>query len=276
MANVLHTVISLECMAVIHRNRHSTVAHILHSDFSAVAEQSQGTFSLFNLIAEMVTVMGCEATPTDSKFGKNHPYQAPVVSQSTRFSFHPEALLRQWQLARETHPEVKPVILGPLTFLALAHTQDDSDPLLLLDQLIPFYSELLELFAEDGAQWVQIDEPILVTELPLAWKTAFEQSYHTLKANRPNILLATYLGALKDNLQLACNLPVAGLHVDVTSDRSELNRVIDWLPIHKVLSLAPVRSAESSGADAVAERSGWLRPLADKLGERLWLASACR
>ena len=256
------------------------MAHILHSDFSAGSHQLQGAFSLSNLVGEMAAVMGCEVASSDLRFGEDHPYQAPVVGKNTQFSFNPGVLLQQWRQDKASNSEVKPAILGPLTFLALAENEDGSDPLSLLDQLIPLYSELLELFAAEGAEWVQIDEPILVTELSLAWKIAFEQSYHTLKANRPNILLATYFGALKDNLQLACNLPVAGLHLDVAADRSELNRVIDWLPIHKVLSLAVIAGAESPETEkarsAGAERCGWLQSLADKLGERLWLASACR
>ena len=58
-------------------------------------------------------------------------------------------------------------------------------------------------------QWVQIDEPILVTELDADWRHAFTTAYHQLKSCRVKLLLATYFGQLQDNAYLAANLPVA-------------------------------------------------------------------
>jgi 5-methyltetrahydropteroyltriglutamate--homocysteine methyltransferase len=69
-------------------------------------------------------------------------------------------------------------------------------------------------------EWVQIDEPILVTELDADWQHAFNTAYHQLKScKRPKLLLATYFGPLQDNKYLAANLPVAGLHVDAVHGR---------------------------------------------------------
>ena len=74
-----------------------------------------------------------------------------------------------------------------------------------------------------GAEWVQIDEPVLVTELDAAWTHAFNLAYHHLKSCRVKLLLATYFGALQENLHLAANLPVAGLHVDTINAGSEVH-----------------------------------------------------
>jgi len=209
-------------------------------------------------------------------FDTNYHYIVPEVTANTVFSLNPERILSQLAEAQIQLglAKVKPVIIGPVTYLWLSKAKDGSDPLALLDQLLPLYSTLLEQLSDAGAEWVQIDEPVLVTELDAEWKLAFEHAYHTLKANRPNLLLATYFGTLEDNLQLVCNLPVAGLHIDGVRGRKEVTKVVDWLPAHKVLSIGVVdgRNIWKTDLNRVLD---WLEPIAVKLGERLWLAPSC-
>lgn len=57
------------------------------------------------------------------------------------------------------------MIIGPVTYLAIGKSKDGSARLDLLERLLPVYAELLDLLAVHGAEWVQIDEPLLVTEL---------------------------------------------------------------------------------------------------------------
>jgi 5-methyltetrahydropteroyltriglutamate--homocysteine methyltransferase len=136
------------------------------------------------------------------------------------------------------------------------------------------YARLLETLADAGAEWVQIDEPALVTDLDANWRYAFNLAYHQLKSSRPKLLLATYFGELRSNLQLACELPVAGIHLDAVSAPQEVSRVADWLPTHKVLSLGVINGRNVWKAD-LNTLLDWLEPLHAKLGERLWLAPSC-
>lgn len=211
-------------------------------------------------------------------FDTNYHYIVPEITADTRFTLNPTRLLNQLSEA-QAHADLKPgqakpVIIGPVTYLWLSKSKDGTDRLTLLDQLLPLYSALLEQLAEAGAQWVQIDEPILTTELSAEWKQAFETAYHTLKANRPQLLLATYFGTLQDNLQLVCNLPVAGLHVDAVRGRDEITRIVDWLPSHKILSVGAIDGRNIWKTDLNATLD-WLEPIAAKLGERLWVAPSC-
>ncbi len=89
-------------------------------------------------------------------------------------------------------------------------------------------------------EWVQVDEPILVTELDADWQHALNTAYHQLKKSKVKILLASYFGPLLDNKYLAANLPVAGLHVDATQDPGDVRQLIGLLPAHKVLSLGVI------------------------------------
>ncbi|WP_029652507.1 5-methyltetrahydropteroyltriglutamate--homocysteine S-methyltransferase [Marinobacter daepoensis] len=207
-------------------------------------------------------------------FDTNYHYIVPEVTAGTTFALNADRLLGQLAEAQAAGVPAKPVIIGPVTYLWLSKEKDDSNRLDLLSALLPVYSQLLEKLADAGAEWVQIDEPALVMELDADWKHAFETAYHTLKANRPKLLLATYFGTLQENLQLACNLPVAGLHVDAVRGREEVAKVVDWLPQHKVLSVGVIdgRNIWKTHLNGVLE---WLNPIAGKLGERLWLAPSC-
>ncbi|KAA5736492.1 5-methyltetrahydropteroyltriglutamate--homocysteine S-methyltransferase, partial [Klebsiella pneumoniae] len=79
------------------------------------------------------------------------------------------------------------------------------DRLDLLDRLLPLYGQILRRLAGQGVEWVQIDEPILVLDLPQAWKNAFERAYNLLQGEPLKKLVATYFGGLEDNLGLAAN-----------------------------------------------------------------------
>ncbi|HET8801801.1 MAG TPA: 5-methyltetrahydropteroyltriglutamate--homocysteine S-methyltransferase [Marinobacter sp.] len=217
---------------------------------------------------------GVQAGEMTKWFDTNYHYIVPEFAADTHFSLHPERLLSQIQEARAQGLTPKPVIIGPVTYLWLGKTKDDSDRLALLDRLLPVYSELLNLLADNGVEWVQVDEPALVTELNGAWRHAFSLAYHQLKTSAPSLLLTTYFGELRENLQLACELPVAGLHLDAISAGNEVARVADWLPAHKRLSLGVIngRNIWKTNLNGTLD---WLEPIHEKLGDRLWLAPSC-
>lgn len=207
-------------------------------------------------------------------FDTNYHYIVPEFHEGTEFHLNAQRILQQVAEAQSQGHAIKPVIIGPLSYLWLGKSNDNGHKLALLDRLLPAYGELLNQLAKAGVTWVQIDEPILVTDLESEWKQAFLQAYHALKTNRINILIATYFGALQDNLQLACELPVQGLHVDAVRAPQEVERVVDWLPTHKVLSLGIIdgRNIWKSDLNTILD---WLEPIAQKLKDRLWIAPSC-
>ncbi len=207
-------------------------------------------------------------------FDTNYHYIVPEFTADTAFRLDASRLLEQTAEARAQGLRVKPVIVGPVTYLALGKAKDGSNRLALLPRLLKAYAELLEIFAAQGVEWVQIDEPILATELGADWRHAFETAYHQLKSSRVKLLLATYFGQLAENRYLAANLPVAGLHVDAVNGRDDLLPLIDHLPVHKVLSLGVIngRNVWKTDLNAVLD---WLEPLSERLGDRLWIAPSC-
>lgn len=217
---------------------------------------------------------GVDAGEMTKWFDTNYHYIVPEFTAATRFKLDASRLLEQLAEAKARSVKAKPVIIGPVTYLALGKAKDSSDKLSLLEHLLPVYTELLEALADAGAEWVQIDEPILVTELDAGWQHAFNIAYHTLKASRPKLLLTTYFGRLLENLHLAANLPVAGLHVDAINGRDDIQPLLGLLPAHKVLSLGVIngRNIWKTDLNAVLD---WLEPIAERLGDRLWIAPSC-
>ncbi|HKU45139.1 MAG TPA: hypothetical protein VJR89_43565, partial [Polyangiales bacterium] len=173
-------------------------------------------------------------------FDTNYHYIVPELDRDTTFTLDASRLLEQLDEARALSLEPKPVILGPVTYLWLGKASDDSDPLALLPRLLPVYAELLAELAARGANWVQIDEPILATDLDPAWQDAFETAYAVLDSGRVELLLATYFGPLGENLPLVARLPVQGLHLDVSHSHAEVARVLKLLPAECVLSLGVI------------------------------------
>jgi 5-methyltetrahydropteroyltriglutamate--homocysteine methyltransferase len=207
-------------------------------------------------------------------FDTNYHYIVPEFTAATRFKLDASRLLQQLAEARAQNVKAKPVIIGPVTYLAIGKSKDDCSQLTLLPQLLQVYTELLETLAAQGVEWVQIDEPILVTELDADWQHAFNLAYHQLKSCRVKLLVATYFGQLADNQYLAANLPVAGLHVDAINARSEIVPLIGMLPAHKVLSVGVINGRNIWKTDLNATLD-WLEPIAERLGDSLWLAPSC-
>ncbi len=207
-------------------------------------------------------------------FDTNYHYIVPEFDSATRFSLNATRLLEQIRQARQFHRQIKPVIIGPVTYLWLGKSKDGSDKLELLDDLLAAYAQLFQSLQQAGVEWVQIDEPVLVMELSEAWKYALRKAYFQLQASPLKLMLTTYFGQLQDNLQLACELPVAGLHLDAISAQDEVAKVIDWLPSHKILSLGVVNGRNVWKTDLTATLD-WLEPVAARLQDRLWLAPSC-
>ncbi|VWB95990.1 5-methyltetrahydropteroyltriglutamate--homocysteine methyltransferase [Burkholderia lata] len=207
-------------------------------------------------------------------FDTNYHYIVPEFHVDTNFSLDPSRLLQQLAEALAQGVAAKPVILGPVTYLWLGKAKDDSDRLALLPKLLPVYGALLDTLTAQGVEWVQIDEPILVTELDAEWQQAFKTAYAALETRRIKVLLATYFGQLQDNLALASSLPVDGLHVDAINARGEVDALVRELPAERVLSVGAINGRNIWKTDLNATLD-WLEPLAKQLGERLWLAPSC-
>ncbi len=221
---------------------------------------------------------GGQAQEMTKWFDTNYHYLVPEFSVDQRFQLSWSQLFEEVEEAQALGHAIKPVLVGPLTYLWLGKLKGEDaerfDKLELLERLLPVYGEVLDRLAAQGVEWVQIDEPILALDLPQDWKNAFERAYNLLQRAPLKKLVATYFGGLEDNLSLAAALPVDGLHIDLVRAPEQYPLILDWLPTYKVLSLGLVngRNVWRCNLEKALELA---RHAAERLGDRLWLAPSC-
>ncbi|XXF10039.1 5-methyltetrahydropteroyltriglutamate--homocysteine S-methyltransferase [Pseudomonas sp. D2-3] len=210
-------------------------------------------------------------------FDTNYHYLVPEFTADQQFALSWEQLFEEVAEAHALGHSVKPVVIGPLTYLWLGKLKGEAqgfDKLELLERLLPLYGQIFQRLAEQGVEWVQIDEPILVLDLPQDWKNAFERAYNSLQREPLKKLIATYFGGLEDNLGLAANLPVDGLHIDLVRAPEQYPTIVDRLPAYKVLSLGVVNGRNVWRCD-LEKALAVIAHAHSRLGERLWVAPSC-
>ncbi len=221
---------------------------------------------------------GGQAQEMTKWFDTNYHYLVPEFTVDQQFQLSWSQLFEEVEEAQALGHTIKPVLVGPLTYLWLGKLKGEAaerfDKLELLERLLPVYGEVLDRLAAQGVEWVQIDEPILALDLPQDWKNAFERAYNLLQRAPLKKLVATYFGGLEDNLSLAAALPVDGLHIDLVRAPEQYPLILDWLPTYKVLSLGLVNGRNVWRCD-LEKALKVARHAAERLGDRLWLAPSC-
>ena len=218
----------------------------------------------------------CEMTKW---FDTNYHYIVPEITPGQSFRIARECLFEQIEEAKALGHRVKPVIPGPLTWLWLGKGDAyeglaDTGKLALLDTLLPVYEQVLARFKAQGVEWVQIDEPILVLDLPQAWQDAFRCVYQGLNQSGLKLLLATYFDDLHENVAALKDLPVAGVHVDAVRAPAALHAVQRVLGQDQVLSAGVISGRDIWRTD-LQKTVQTLKPLKAALGARLWIAPSC-
>ena len=153
-------------------------------------------------------------------FDTNYHYLVPEIEPATRFALNAGKALSELKEALEQGIPARPVVIGPITFLLLSKgINGGGAPIGRLEELMPVYGELLSLLADNGAQWVQFDEPALVTDISPDTPALAEAVYKTLGSvsNRPAIYVATYFGDPGASLAGLARTPVEAIGVDLVA-----------------------------------------------------------
>jgi len=209
-------------------------------------------------------------------FDTNYHFIVPEFHAGQQFALSARKPIDEFLEARALGIHTRPVLIGPVTYLSLGKAKDEGlAPLDLLDQLLPAYGQLLAELKAAGADWVQIDEPVLALDLSDAQRAAFAKTYATLAPLAPSIMLTSYFEGLGDNTQLATSLPVAGLHIDLVRAPAQLPAVLKALPADKVLSIGIVDGRNIWRTD-LARQSAVVDAAWSVLGpDRLEIAPSC-
>ncbi|WP_022967604.1 5-methyltetrahydropteroyltriglutamate--homocysteine S-methyltransferase [Denitrificimonas caeni] len=256
---------------------HSLTFGVVPERFAKTGEKPtiDTLFAMGRGVVESGCCGGAHAQEMTKWFDTNYHYLVPELTADQEFSLSWEQLFEEVDEALALGHTVKPVVIGPLTWLWLGKVKgEEFNKLDLLDKLLPIYGQIFQRLAAQGVEWVQIDEPILSLDLPQEWKNAFERAYNLLQREPVKKLVATYFAGLEDNLGLAAGLPVDGLHIDLVRAPEQYPTILDRLPAYKVLSLGVVngRNVWRCDLEKVLET---LKHAQERLGDRLWVAPSC-
>lgn len=180
-------------------------------------------------------------------FDSNYHYVKPTFQdgQNFKLSSNPKPVA-EFLEAKEAGILTRPVLVGPVTFLALGKADRDQHvvPISLLHKLLPLYEEILVKLKEAGAESVQMDEPCLVFDLPPKVKNAFKPAYDKLSSlggRIPELVVATYFGDIVHNYDVLPSFAsLHGLHIDLVRNPEQLETVMGALGEKQLLSVGVV------------------------------------
>jgi 5-methyltetrahydropteroyltriglutamate--homocysteine methyltransferase len=203
-------------------NTFSLYDHVLDTAvmFNAVPERFTG---LDGLNAYFAMARGAEGiTPLELAkwFGTSYQYLVPELGPGTDLRLAECKPVLEYLQARSHGIETRPVLLGPLSFLLLSKPAEPGfRPLDLLDPLLDAYEQLLEKLHTVGAQWVQLDEPVLAADRTGEELAALRHAYQRLgsRIRRPVLLVSTCFGEIGDALPALAASPVEAIGLDFAS-----------------------------------------------------------
>lgn len=269
---------------------------------------SSNDFSLYDQVLDMCITLGCiperhkklegleqyfamarglqkndiDVTPMEMTkwFNTNYHYIVPEFKKNQVFSLNSKKILKEYQEALALDIKTKPVIIGPVTFLMIGKEKEEGfNRLDLLPKLLPIYQSLLKEVSDLGAEYIQIDEPILSTELNTEEKKLFITAYDQLAQakNGLKIIVANYFDSYGENLDFALKLPIEVLHLDLSTSSAEITKTLNSssLSNQTILSLGLV-DGRNIWKNDFEYSLNIINKVEKKIGsDRLWISSSC-
>lgn len=175
-------------------------------------------------------------------FDTNYHYIVPEFTKNQEFTLLYNKAAEEFKEALALGIKTKPVLIGPVTYLLLGKEKEKGfNRIDLIDRLLPVYVEMLKQLEAVGAEYVQIDEPILATDINEDIKRLYRKVYaEIVKSTKLKVIFATYFDSLADNTDLAVDLNVSVLHIDLVRAPQQWKDVVARLKGNTVLSLGVV------------------------------------
>ncbi len=234
-------------------NDFSFYDHILDNIvlFGAIPERFKKVFGenhqgldLYFAMARGLQKSGIDITALEMTkwFDTNYHYLVAEFSTNQQFGLNSQKICQDFLEAKQIGIKTRPIIIGPVSFLLLGKSIDDSNKLNLLPKLLPVYADLFLKLQEIGVSDLQIDEPFLATDLSKDAINAYLQAYAYLKKHCGSLKLhlTTYFESLLDNTQLAFDLQTHVVHIDLVKDKNQLDACLQAIQDNQVLSLGLV------------------------------------
>jgi 5-methyltetrahydropteroyltriglutamate--homocysteine methyltransferase len=249
--------------------------------YQAVRAQSESELDTYFAMARGYQKNGLDITAMEMTkwLDTNYHYIVPEFKAGQQFAISNEKIFNELIAAKQIlGQKAKPVLLGPMSYLLLGKEKEEGfERIELIKSLVPVYIEIINRLAGLGAEWIQLDEPTLALDLSKKEKEAFEFAYTSIaeQVGGVKLLVATYFEALLDNTQLAVNLPVQALHIDLVRAADQLDEVLALIPEQLILSVGVIdgRNVWKNDYEKSLELIG---KAVEKLGaDRVIIAPSC-
>lgn len=171
-------------------------------------------------------------------FNTNYHYIVPEIYDDIEIKLVGDKPFKEYIEAKMEGIITKPVIIGPLTFLKLIHYQGSKKINDYVNDIIKAYKNILLKFNELGTEWIQFDEPILVTDLSNEEIELFKLIYKEILEckNKTKVLLQTYFGDIRDCYADVINMEFDGIGLDFREGKKTKELVESFgFPKNKVL-----------------------------------------
>ena len=171
-------------------------------------------------------------------FDTNYHYIVPEFEANQNFKLVYSKILDEFLEAKNFGIITRPVILGPLSFIYLGKSVfKNFNKLNLLNKLLPVYKKILKSLKDAGAEWIQVDEPILSLDLDNKYINKFIPTYKKLRKDSPKILLTSYFSSLFPNYNILKKINVDGIHVDlINTNIKDLDKILRSFPKNSFFS----------------------------------------
>ncbi len=210
-------------------------------------------------------------------FDTNYHYIVPEFTKNQQFELTFNKAAAEFKEALELGIKTKPVLIGPVTYLLLGKEKESGfNRIELLDRLLAVYLEILKELEGLGAEYVQIDEPFLNTDLSEDVKDAYRKAFARIKESvKLKIVLTTYFDGLADNASLVAELKPDVLHIDLVRAPQGWKDVVRILPKETILSLGVV-DGRNIWKNDYRQSLDIINKVKDIVGnERILIATSC-
>ncbi|WP_281297586.1 5-methyltetrahydropteroyltriglutamate--homocysteine S-methyltransferase [Flavobacterium limnophilum] len=163
-------------------------------------------------------------------FDTNYHYIVPEFTQNQKFELFSTKIINEFVESKKLGITTKPVLIGPVSYLLLGKEKEEGfHRINLIEKLLPVYFEILNALQNEGAEYIQLDEPFLALNLTDKERLAITFVYNEINKNFPSlkIILANYFDCFGENLETVLALPVHTLHLDLVRCSSQLDDILE-------------------------------------------------
>lgn len=171
-------------------------------------------------------------------FNTNYHYMVPELYDDTDIKLSGNKPFDEYAEAKAMGIETKPVIMGAFTFLKLAKFNGGKHADDFMEDMIQSYRDILGRFDKLGAEWLQFDEPALVTDLSKEDTARFVTLYTEIlkEKKKTKVLLQTYFGDVRDCYNEIVDLDFDGVGLDFLEGKKTLELIkTNGFPENKTL-----------------------------------------